>query len=150
MIQEKEYIARQLFDRMDSIQTTLIKTLEALTTLVDKNTNIMNYLLSNSLPASMLNTVEVTVTPTPQLLVKNDSLPLMRMRITNDDAAQPLWVGTSNVSNLNGEVIAAGDYRDFSIPQGLSIFGVCVVATISVRLSTLSDPLGELKAQGLV
>jgi len=148
--QEKEYIARLFLDRLDSIQQTLIEILDVLKTLVDKNTNIMNFLISSGLPTGMLSTVEVAITPTPVLLIKNDSLPLMRIRITNDDAAQPLWVGTNNVSSLNGEVIYAGQFRDFVITQGMSIFGVCVVASIVARLSNLADPLGELKAQGLV
>lgn len=97
---------------------------------------LLRLLVAQVLPSSPSRTSETRVNSiTPTLLYSNDSTTFQRVVITNDDVAQPIWIGDRNVSLLIGEVMIAQDQRIFVVPRGASIYAICAVATVSVRIS---------------
>jgi len=100
---------------------------------VDRFTKL---LIAQGLPSSPARTREFTInaiTPTP--IYSNDSTIFQRIDVTNDDPAQPCWLGDRNVSPITGQVLLAQNTRAFTIPRGAELYAICVVATLSVRVA---------------
>jgi hypothetical protein len=98
--------------------------------------SLLELLVSMALPSGPSITREVTinaVTPTP--LAFNESLMFQRFTITNDDPAQMCWLGDSGVLPSMGRVLLAQTTIDYVLPRGASVYAICAVATISVRVS---------------
>ena len=150
-------IARELLKSLDNIAAWLAKISGQLAA-QDKATieqfgrvrDVLDILVAQSLPGSPEVTEEVTVLGgagvAPTLLIKNDSVPLLRVNITNDDPAQPLWVGTANVLPTMGRVVIAQTTIPYVLPLGAEVWGVCVVGFISVRIEKCYDLLGRIEA----
>lgn len=100
---------------------------------------VSEMLLAASLPSAPQLTEEMPVTTVASRLVINESLPLMRVVITNDDGAQPLWISKKGVLRATGRVILAQQSIPFVLPEGGEIWGVCPVPFISVRISLSWD-----------
>lgn len=149
--------AREILIRLDNIAALLAKisgqlavqdgaTIEQF----GKVRNVLDILVAQSLPASPETTEEVTVFGgagiSPILLAKNDSVPLLRVNITNDDPAQPLWVGTANVLPTMGRVVIAQTTIPYNLVLGAEVWGICAVGFISVRIEKCYDVLARLEA----
>lgn len=105
--------------------------------------SLLELLVAQTVPSSPEMTLEVTINNvTPTLLYRNDSLAFRRIEITDDDPAQMCWLGKRNVSPLNGRVLLAQNTVPYVLPQGDEIWGICVVATISMRISECYDLVG--------
>lgn len=150
-------MARELLKRLDNMTAWLAKISGQLAA-QDKATieqfgrvrNILDILAAQSLPGSPEVTEEVTVFGgagvAPTLLVKNDSVPLLRVNITNDDPAQPLWCGTANVLPSMGRVVIAQTTIPYVLPLGAEVWGICAVGFISVRIERCYDLLAHIEA----
>ncbi len=140
-----DHTARELQTRLDSIAVwlqTISGQLDMQLQVLggdQKTRHLLELLVGQAMPAAPEITREITVTtgPPPTLLATNESLILRRIDITNDDPAQPLWVGAAGVLPSMGRVVLAQDTIPYVLPMGTSVFGVCVVPTISVRVSDL-------------
>ena len=96
-----------------------------------------------ALPSAPQLTREQTINAvTPTLLYRNDSLPFTRIEVTNDDPAQWCYVGKRNVSVNIGRVLLAQDTQAHIIPQGEDLWAICIVATVSLRISEAYDLVG--------
>jgi hypothetical protein len=96
-----------------------------------------------ALPSSPELTREQTINAvTPTLLYRNDSLPFARIDVTNDDPAQWVYLGRRNVSVLIGRILMPQQNVPFVIPQGEDVWAICIVATVSLRISEAYDLLG--------
>lgn len=96
-----------------------------------------------ALPSSPELTREQTINAvTPTLLYRNDSLPFARIEVTNDDPAQWCYVGRRNVSVMIGRILMAQDTQAHIIPQGEDLWAICIVATVSLRISEAYDLVG--------
>lgn len=150
-------IARGLLTRLDNI-TALLTRISGQLAKDDRATieqfgkvrNVLDILVAQALPGSPETTEEVTVYGgagvAPTLLVKNDSVPFLRVNITDDDPAQPLWVGTANVLPTMGRVILAQSTVTYVLPLGAEVWGICVVGFISVRIERCYELLGRVEA----
>ena len=105
--------------------------------------SLLDLFTALALPASPDLTREETINAvTPTLVYKNDSLPFTRIEVTNDDPAQFIYIGNRNVSVAIGRVQLAQTTVPYIIPQGAELWAICVVATVSVRISEAYDLLG--------
>lgn len=129
-------ISSQLEDQGTRLQSTYIEQAGKIQSLLDLFTAL-------ALPASPDLTREETINAvTPTLLYKNDSLPFTRIEVTNDDPAQFIYTGNRNVSVAIGRVQLAQTTEPYIIPQGAELWAICVIATVSVRISEAYDLLG--------
>jgi len=109
-----------------------------------KMQSLLDWFGALALPASPQITREVTVGAViPQLLYKNDTHPFKRIVVTDDDPAQWIYVGNQNVNINIGEIIPAQGSGVYVIAQGQSLWAICMVATVSVRVSESVDLLGR-------
>ncbi len=108
---------------------------------IDQDRNmLLELFLAASLPSSPGTVEEFTVTNVEVQLAINQSIPLQRVSITNDNVAQPLWVtGKKGVLVTTGRLILPQETEDFVIPDGHSLWGICAIPNISVRVSTGYD-----------
>lgn len=150
-------LARELIKSLDNITAWLAQISGQLAAqeraTVDqfgKVRDVLDILVAQSLPGSPETTEEVTVFGgagiPPTLLVKNDSVPLLRVNITNDDPAQPLWVGNANVLTTMGRVVLAQTTIPYNMPLGAEVWGICAVGFISVRIERCYDLLARIEA----
>lgn len=97
---------------------------------------LLEVLVANCLPSSPAITREFTINNvTPSLIYENASRPFQYITITNDDAAQMCWLGGQDVTPGNGRVLLAQTTIPYVMPQGRAIYAICIVATISLRIS---------------
>lgn len=109
--------------------------------------SLLELLVSMQLPSapSLAETIAVP-SANAVLLCLNNSQTYQRYSVTNDDPAQPLWVGPdAGVMTTNGRVIIAQTTQDFVIPKGGEIWGICMAGAISVRVSTGYDFVGGVQ-----
>lgn len=151
---DEQQVARAILASLDSINTWLAKISKQLETqgqqqqstyieTAGKIQSMLDLFAALALPCSPELTREVTINNvTPTLLYRNDSLPFRRIEITNDDPAQMIWIGKRNVSPLIGRVLLATDTVAYVLPQGDELWAICVVATVSTRISESYDLLG--------
>lgn len=149
-----EQTARALLERMDSMVLWLAKVSDQLGAQGEQQSSsyivqagkiqsMQDLFTALILPSSPEMTREVTVNAvTPTLLYKNDSLPFARIDVTNDDPAQFMYTGKRNVNIGIGRVQLAQTTEPFIMPQGDELWAICVVATLSVRISEAFDLLG--------
>ena len=149
-----DQLARALVERMDAMILWLQKVSGQLgkqgqdsgssyIVQAGKVQSMLDLFAALGLPCSPELTREVTINAvTPTLLYKNDSLPFARIDVTNDDAAQFMYTGKRNVSVLIGRVQLAQTTEPFILPQGDELWAICVVATLSVRISEAYDLVG--------
>lgn len=149
-----DQIARELLNRMDVMIAWLAKVSDQLEqqgqnqsssyiVQAGKLQSMTDLFGGLALPSSPELTREVTINAvTPTLLYKNDSLPFARIDVTNDDPAQFIYTGKRNVSVLIGRVQLAQTTEPFILPQGDELWAICVVATVSVRISEAYDLSG--------
>jgi len=147
-------VARALIERMDVMiawQAKISAQMDAQSQQLEgsyleqqgKIQSLLDLFASLGLPSSPQLTRELTVNAaTATLLYRNDSLPFRRIEITNDDPAQPIWVGKRNVTTQLGRVQIAQTTEPYVLPQGDELWAICVVATLSVRISESYDLLG--------
>ncbi len=109
---------------------------------------LMLRLLAAALPSSPALTTEVAVATRSTRLAVNNSADLMRIVVTNDDPAQPIWLGGRDVLITNGEVLVPQASVPFNLAKGKDIWAVCAAGTVSARITQLHDPLALLIQQG--
>ena len=108
--------------------------------------SLLDLFTALALPSSPAITREVTVNAArPELLYQNTSLPFARIEVTNDDPAQFMYVGVRNVSVNIGRVITAQETVPFVVPESKELWGICIIATLSCRISEAFDLLGEIQ-----
>jgi hypothetical protein len=130
MIDLLRYIAG--FDPIYMQDVDMSKSPAALT----QTTNMLQELcLAASMPSAPQRTEEFTVGNVQVVLAQNESRPLIRVEVTNDDVAQPLWVSQIGVLVATGRVILAQQTAAFVLPEGQRLAGICVIPNISVRVS---------------
>lgn len=99
-------------------------------------TNMLQELcLASVMPSAPERVEEFAVGNTEVTLARNDSRPLVRVEVTNDDVAQPLWVSKTGVLVTTGRIILAQTTAAFVLPVGEVIAGICQIPAISVRVS---------------
>lgn len=101
----------------------------------DRRLDELLYITAAALPSTPILTEPLTVTTTETLLYENQSEPLLRITISNDDIAQPMWIGPQSVRHFTGEIVPGGFWRGFVMPMGSSLWGITDVGFISVRVS---------------
>lgn len=149
-----EQTGRALLERLDVMNAWLAQISGQLATQEEQQTagyieqagkiqSLLDLFASLGLPSSPQYTTEVTVNAvTPTLLYRNDSLPFRRIRVTNDDPAQWIYLGKRNVNIQLGEILMGQTFIDYVLPQGDEMWAICMVATVSVRISEAYDLLG--------
>lgn len=149
-----DQVARALIERLDANNSFLALISQQLEVQGQKDSggyiqqagriqSLLELLVAQIVPSSPEVTLEVTINNvTPTLLYRNDSLPFRRIEITDDDPAQMVWLGKRNVSPLNGRVLLAQTTVPYVLPQGDEIWAICVVATVSMRISECYDLVG--------
>lgn len=106
--------------------------------------SLLDLFAALALPSAPELTREQTINAiTPTLLYSNDSLPFARIEVTNDDPAQWCYVGRRNVSVAIGRILPAQGTQAHIIPQGEDLWAICIVATVSLRISEAYDFLGR-------
>lgn len=152
-----EQTARAMLERMDSIILWLAKVSDQLETQGEQQSgsyivqagkiqSMQDLFTALALPSSPDLTREVTINAiTPTLLYRNDSLPFARIDVTNDDPAQFMYIGKRNVNIGIGRVQLAQTTEAYIMPQGDELWAICVVATLSVRISEGFDLLGTIQ-----
>ena len=107
---------------------------------------LMRLLLAQVVQASPARTIEFTINNvTPTLIFSNNASSYQRIEVTNDDPAQPCWIGDRNVTPLSGQVLLAQQTRAYVLPRGAELYTICTVATISVRVAICYDLVGYLE-----
>ena len=102
----------------------------------EKRLDVIKYMLAAALPSTPMVTEPLTVSTTAVVLYENQSEPLLRISVSNDDLAQPMWIGPQqSVSHLTGARILGTEWRDFVMPIGSKLWGVTDVGFISARIS---------------
>jgi hypothetical protein len=146
-----EQLARALIERLDMVIAWLTKLVDqgdvrdqsGLIQQQGRTQSLLDLFASLALPCSPELTREVTINAvTPTLIYRNDSLPFARIDVTNDDPAQFMYTGKRNVSVRIGRVQVAQTTEPFIIPQGDELWAICVVATLSCRVSEAYDLVG--------
>lgn len=100
-----------------------------------KRQDAIETMLAAALPSTPIFTEPLVVTTTETLLYENQSEPLCRITVSNDDIAQPMWIGPQGVTHLTGEQVPGTTWREFVMPIGSSLWGITDVGFISVRIS---------------
>lgn len=101
---------------------------------------LMELMLAATIPSAPESTEEFTVGILEVELARNESLPLMRVEVTNDNVAMPLWVSAKRgVLVTTGRVILAQVTTPFVIAQGHSLWGICPLPNASIRVSRAFD-----------
>lgn len=147
--QYMESLNRQLAEILISIDGTLKAILQSQQLQSEQLGNYLNLLISSGLPTSPNVTMGLTIGTTPSEMCRNDVASSVTFNIANLDPAQPLWVGLSSVTTLNGRVIQPRDNATFVVPLGNSLFGVCDVGTIQVVVSQLISLNSTLAMGGM-
>jgi hypothetical protein len=107
---------------------------------------LLRLLLAQVVQASPARTIEFTINNvTPTLIYGNNSSEYQRIEVTNDDPAQPCWIGDRNVTPLSGQVLLAQRTTAYVLPRGAELYTICAVATISVRVAVCYDLVGYLE-----
>ena len=101
----------------------------------EKSQDAIKYMLAAALPSAPMVTEPLIVDASGVLLYENQSEPVMRVTIANDDVAQPMWIGPQGVNHLTGQQIPGTSWRDFVLPMGESLWGITDIGFISVRIS---------------
>lgn len=111
-----------------------------------KEIRINNILLAASLPSApeISSLVTVNITPTP--IFENVSRSILHLKITNNDPAQPIFLGGPGVTVGDGEQLLAQQSVIFTLGYGQRLFAVCFVAGIlPTRISQGFDFLTALR-----
>lgn len=149
-------LVRQLTDRLDQ-QTVYLQKIAALLETggyggglqIEQQGvgfNAQDLLLAMALPSSPARTREVTINAvTPTQLAINESQPLIRVDVTNDDPAQMCWLGDRAVLPSMGRVLTAQNTIPYVLLKGREVYAICAVATISMRISEGYDLIGILR-----
>lgn len=96
---------------------------------------LMELMIAAVLPSAPSLTETYQVTSTETCIASNESIPLMRVDVTNDNVAQPCWVSKKGVLTTSGRRIRAQDTVSFVLPQGAQLYAICAIPWISVRVS---------------
>lgn len=96
---------------------------------------LQELLLASLMPSAPESTEEFAVGNIEVTLAENESLPLVRVEVTNDDVAQPLWVSHEGVLVATGRIIMPQTTEAFVLPEGERLAGICVIPAVSVRVS---------------
>jgi len=105
-----------------------------------KRQNLLSELmLAAVLPSAPALTETYRVTPSEVCIASNESIPLMRVEVTNDNVAQPCWVSKKGVLTTSGRRIRAQETVPFVLPNGSQLYAVCAIPWISVRVSIAYD-----------
>lgn len=111
---------------------------------------VMEMLLSALVPSAPSIVEAYQVSNVETLLASNESIPLMRVEVTNDNVAQALWVARRGVLPTTGRRIIPLTTVPFVLPMGTVLTGICAIPWISVRVSIGYDffaILQDLKAR---
>lgn len=100
-----------------------------------KRQDTIEAILASLPPSTPILTEPLTVTTTETLLYENQGEALCRITVSNDDVAQPMWIGPQGVTHLTGEQVPGTTWREFVMPIGSSLWGITDVGFISVRVS---------------
>lgn len=145
-VTEYEYFMRIVIERLDEIIDILRNLPKPKPTEIEE---VLRLLTSAVVPASPNVTRELTIGTTASIIIQNLALPFARVDITDDDPAQPLWLGGRDVTTNIGRVVQPRTTVPYVLPMGAELYGVCNVATISIRVSELYEPYGILKSLGI-
>ena len=105
------------------------------TALQEEGNLLLELMVAASLPSAPERVEGYQVGNVEVQLAQNESTPLMRVEVTNDNVAQPLWVAQRGVLFTTGRQIVALQTQAFVIPQGSALFGICAIPFINVRVS---------------
>lgn len=102
----------------------------------EKRLDAIKYIIAAALPSTPMVTEPLTISTTPAVLYENQGEALLRISVSNDDFAQPMWIGPQqSVNHLTGARIPGTEWRDFVMPVGSKLWGVTDVGFISARIS---------------
>lgn len=117
-----------------------------------KEQNLLTELmLAAVVPSAPALTETYRVTSSETCIASNESIPLMRVEVTNDNIAQPCWVSKKGVLTTSGRRIRAQETVPFVLPRGTQLFAICAIPWISVRVSIAYDfyaILDQIRARG--
>lgn len=99
----------------------------------------LEIMLAASLPSAPQNVQTYTVGTAEVLLASNQSMPLMRIDVTNLNVAQPLLVSKKGVVTSAGGIILARDTKNFVLPHGSELWGIVALGTILVTVGVGYD-----------
>lgn len=111
---------------------------------------VLEVLVAASLPSAPEQVQTYTVGTQEEPLAKNESMPLMRVSVTNLNVAQPLLVSKKGVVPSAGGIILARGTEHYVLPIGSSLYGIVAVGTILVSVGTgydIQTRVSELLAQ---
>jgi len=96
---------------------------------------LVEQLLAASMPSAPSMTEAYRVSNIETRIAINESMPLMRVEVTNDNIAQDCWISIRGVLRTTGRLIRVRDTIPFVLPMGASMFAICNIPWISVRVS---------------
>lgn len=140
--------ARMIIDRFDILNDNIRELIEAVkvsgggpaaVNVAGMERLLLESLVAASLPSAPRDTHPITVGILETVLAENESQALLGVEITNDDPAQPLWIGNKGVLVASGRVVRPQETVTKVLPIGKTVYGICVLATISVRVSEAFD-----------
>ena len=100
-----------------------------------RQNELLEYLVAAALPSAPENARQMTVGTTEELLADNESMPLMRVDVTNLDVAQPLLVSKRGVTVLSGIQVVARQTLPFVLPNGAQLFGIVNLGSVNITVS---------------
>lgn len=118
----------------------------------DKGNNAtLEMLVAASLPSSPDMQAPVTISPVAGIIASNQTSGLQYIVVSNDDIAQPMWVGPEGVLNSTGRRIPQRGSVPFVLAPGAALWGICNVATLSARVSRgypIAGLVGAVRTEG--
>ena len=118
----------------EAMQLSTQKLTERIMEIASRDESV-KWMLAAALPSTPATSMEVTVPTTTVMLYENQSEPLLRVTISNDDLAQSIWVGPEGVNINIGERINGRDWRAFVMPSGTALYAVTDVGAVSARVA---------------
>lgn len=96
---------------------------------------VLRGLVAGVVPMAPAFSQTIVVGATPTLLVENTVMSLMKVEITNDDIAVPLYVGNRDVIVPAGRLIQPGNTIFYNLRKGQKLYGTVAVGAINVIIS---------------
>ena len=136
---------REMIDRLDIIISLLGGTLSI------PADEVTPSLVSAGLPSAPKTSANVLVGTTATPLAENNSLSIMRVEVTNDDVAQQIYLDcNAGVLTSQGRRLNAQQTIAYTINKGQTLYAICLVATVNVRVAYSQSPIVALKEGPIV
>ena len=150
---------RQVIERLDRSNAILlqiaqgaglgVQVIEGQQPLLGQISEMLQYLTAAIVQSAARNNRVVPVLPTPTPLAQNESEPLLQVEITNDNLAQPIWLGGENVLMGTGRRLQPMTSVTRTLPAGSSLWAVCNVGIVNAIVAEGFNLVAGLRTLGM-